>query len=72
LVAPRVGAWIENALAQTLTYANGVAPRVGAWIENAEPLRHHYQAEVAPRVGAWIEKSSITAINLSGSKSLLA
>jgi len=32
-VAPRVGAWIETALATSFFICCFVAPRVGAWIE---------------------------------------
>ena len=32
-VAPRVGAWIETVIAETVLTSDNVAPRVGAWIE---------------------------------------
>mgnify|MGYP006980548610 CR=1 FL=1 len=56
LVAPRVGAWIENYLFNLRITAYKVAPRVGAWIEKYNALAKSINKPVAPRVGAWIEK----------------
>ncbi len=41
-VAPRVGAWIETAVCETLRGAMRVAPRVGAWIETANAKKLPY------------------------------
>ena len=55
LVAPRVGAWIETGLANSIGGARQVAPRVGAWIETHRGGECYVLGCVAPRVGAWIE-----------------
>ena len=39
MVAPRVGAWIENSIASGRRSGRKVAPRVGAWIEKQMELR---------------------------------
>ena len=39
VVAPRVGAWIETAMAKEIRIGQKVAPRVGAWIETLRASR---------------------------------
>ena len=57
-VAPRVGAWIETAMAHACMNTIPVAPRVGAWIETVSTPVKTKSSLVAPRVGAWIETTS--------------
>ena len=57
LVAPRVGAWIENRSYDPLGRCRRVAPRVGAWIEKQDIINRDIAKAVAPRVGAWIENA---------------
>jgi len=56
LVAPRVGAWIETALATALSLMR--LSSHPAWVRGLKPhrlLSKQPRMHVAPRVGAWIE-----------------
>ena len=51
LVAPRVGAWIETAIAEQAAERVEVAPRVGAWIETST---HRWSADLALSHPVWV------------------